>query len=130
MAGLWTNYILPHLIESGAIGGPAEAGRKTLLRLRWLFIVAQISGSVNQQRSIRIGNRMLMDEDFFGDSDDDDNYADGSSASSSSSSSSSSSAIVIPLPDRDRTIGLVGRTAFIEHGNFQESIQGGRYFEC
>ena len=76
MAGLWTNYILPHLIESGAIGGPAEAGRKTLLRLRWLFIVAQISGSVNQSRSIRISNRMLMDENFFGESDDDGDYAD------------------------------------------------------
>lgn len=76
MAGLWTTYTLPHLIESGAIGGPAEAGRKTLLRLRWLFIVAQMSGSVNQRRCIRIGYRMLMDEDFFGESDDDANYAD------------------------------------------------------
>ena len=76
MAGLWTHYILPHLIESGAIGGPAEAGRKTLLRLRWLFIVAQMSGPANQRRCIRLGNRMLMDEDFFGESDDDGNYAD------------------------------------------------------
>ena len=76
MAGLWTNYILPHLIESGAIGGPAEAGKKTLLRLRWLFIVAQMGGTGTQQRSIRIGNRMLMDEDFFGESDEDGNYAD------------------------------------------------------
>ena len=76
MAGLWTNYILPHLIESGAIGGPAEAGKKTLLRLRWLFIVAQMGGTGTQQRSLRLGNRMLMDEDFFGESDEDGNYAD------------------------------------------------------
>ena len=71
MAGMWTHYILPHLIESGSIGGPAAAGKKTLLRLRWLFIVAQMSGPANQRRCIRLGNRMLMDEDFFGESDTD-----------------------------------------------------------
>ena len=65
---------MPHLIESGAIGGPAEAGRKTLLRLRWLFIVAQMSGSVIQGRCIGIGKRMLMVEDFYGESDDDGYY--------------------------------------------------------
>ena len=74
MAGLWTKYILPHLIESGAIGGPAEAGRKTLLRLRWLFIVAQMSGPVIQGRCIGIGKRMRMVEDFYGESDDDGFY--------------------------------------------------------
>ena len=72
MAGLWTNYILPCLIESGAIGGPAEANKKTLLRIRWLSIVAQMGGPRNQRRCIRLGNRMLMDEDFFGESETDD----------------------------------------------------------
>ena len=76
MAGLWTHHILPHLIESGAIGGPAEAGKKTLLRLRWLFIFAQMSGPTNQRRCIMIGNRMLMDEDLMGESDGDGNYTD------------------------------------------------------
>ena len=69
---MWTNYTLPHLIESGAIGGPAETGKKNLLRIRWLFIVTQMGGPWNQRRCISLGNRMLMDEDFFGESETDD----------------------------------------------------------
>ena len=63
--GLWSSQIRPHLIECGAIDGPMAAGKKCLLRLRWLFIVAQFGGVKTQRHCIKLGNNMLMDDDFF-----------------------------------------------------------------
>ena len=69
--GLWSNQIVPHLIESGAIDGPMAAGKKTLQRLRWLFIVAQFGGVKTQRHCIKLGNAMLMHDDFFSESNSD-----------------------------------------------------------
>ena len=71
MAGLWSNHVLPGLIASGAVDDPdgAEAGKKTIRRLRWLFLVAQFGGLDTQRHCLRIGNEMLIEEDFFGESE-------------------------------------------------------------
>ena len=70
--GLWSNQIVPHLIDSGAIDGPMAAGKKTLQRLRWLFIVAQFGGVRTQRHCITLGNAILMHEDLFSESNTDD----------------------------------------------------------
>ena len=71
MAGLWSNHVLSGLIASGAVDDPdgAEAGKKTIRRLRWLFLVAQFGGLDTQRHCLRIGNEMLIEEDFFGESE-------------------------------------------------------------
>ena len=70
--GFWSNHVVPHLIDSGAIDGPMAAGKKTLQRLRWLFIVAQFGGVRTQRHCIMLGNAILMEEDLFSESNTDD----------------------------------------------------------
>ena len=71
MAGLWSNHVLPGLIASGAVDDPdgAEAGTNTIRRLRWLFLVAQFGGLDTQRHCLRIGNEILIEENFFGESE-------------------------------------------------------------
>ena len=70
--GYWSFHVVPHLINCGAIDGPMAAGKKTLQRLRWLFIVAQLGGISTQRYCIKLGNAILLEEDLFSESNTDD----------------------------------------------------------
>ena len=45
---------------------------KTLQRLRWLFIVAQLGGVSTQWHCVKLGNAILLEEDLFSESNTDD----------------------------------------------------------
>ena len=83
MLGLWSNHVLPGLIASGAVDDPdgAEAGKKTIKRLRWLFLVAQFGGLDTQRHCLRIGNEILIQEDFFGESESGSGNGNGNKSS-------------------------------------------------
>ena len=70
-AGLWSNVIVPSLVEAGALESPMAAGKKTIQRLKWLMIVVQLGPCATQQHGIKLGNELLMNEDLFGESDSD-----------------------------------------------------------
>ena len=70
--GFWSNHVVPHLIDSGAIDGPMAAGKKTLQRLRWLFIVAQFDGVSTQRHCVKLGNAIRLEEDLVNESNTDD----------------------------------------------------------
>ena len=70
--GLWSNSIVPHLYSSGAMGSDMAAGKKTLQRLRWLFLVVQLGDGDTQQHGVDLGNDILTHEDFEGESESDD----------------------------------------------------------
>ena len=70
-AGLWSNVIVPHLVEAGALESSMAAGKKTIQRLKWLMIVVQFGPCATQQHGIKLGNELLMNEDLFGESDTD-----------------------------------------------------------
>ena len=70
-AGLWSNVIVPHLVQAGALDSPTAAGKKTIRRLKWLMIVVQFGPCATQQHGIKLGNELLMNEDLNGESDTD-----------------------------------------------------------
>mgnify|MGYP005659346773 CR=1 FL=1 len=70
--GVWSNHIVPHLSAAGALYGPMAAGKKTLLRLRWLFLVQQLGGTWSLRHCLKLGNATLMEEDLFGESESDE----------------------------------------------------------
>ena len=70
-AGLWSNVIVPSLVEAGALESPMAAGKKTIQRLKWLMIVVQFGPCATQQHGVKLGNELLMTEDFVGESDTD-----------------------------------------------------------
>ena len=71
--GLWPNTIVPHLYSSGAMGSDMAAGRKTLQRLRWLFLMVQLGDGDTQQHGVDLGNDILMHEDIEGENESGEN---------------------------------------------------------
>lgn len=71
--GLWTNYIAPCLIESGAINSPMAADTGTIQRLRWLILVVQFGPCFTQQYGLELANDMLLAEDLSSDYENNDN---------------------------------------------------------
>ena len=67
--GFWSNVIVPHLYNSGALGSEAAAGKKTITRLRWLLMVTQLGDDHTLQHGIDLANNILMVEDFEGESE-------------------------------------------------------------
>ena len=81
--GFWSNVIVPHLYNSGALGSEAAAGKKTITRLRWLLLVTQLGDAHTLQYGIDLANNILMIEDFDGESESEDDLADSQPTSSS-----------------------------------------------
>ena len=75
--GYWSFHVVPHLINCGAIDGPMAAGKKTLQRLRWLFLVMQFGGISTHRYCTKLANNLLMIEDLYSESDTDDSEVGG-----------------------------------------------------
>ena len=73
--GFWSFHVVPHLVRCGAIDGPMAAGKKTIQRLRWLFLAMQIGSISTRQYCNKLANNLLMHEDMFGESDTDESEA-------------------------------------------------------
>ena len=71
--GLWTNFIAPRLVETGAINFATAADTGAIQRLRWLMLVVQFGSCSTQQYGLELANHMLLVKDLFSDSNDSDN---------------------------------------------------------
>ena len=89
--GFWSNVIVPHLYNSGALGSEAAAGKKTITRLRWLLLVTQLGDAHTLQHGIDRANNILMIEDFDGESESSESDDDRTPSQPTSTPTSQSS---------------------------------------